>query len=163
MRLTIKLLFLATLLISCNVRKERKIRVLNDFDYKLTDKEQVLQLTKPVSDHFQSFFDSASFQVPIYRYIKGDDYQTYIGLALQTNLGEIKRFIIEDRDSVMNDSIIEKDNKLYIFSKKNNSIIVEHIIGSGKNTIYILTETNSAGIAKRNLNIQSLENRIRYK
>lgn len=163
MRLIIKVLFIATLLMSCNVSKEKEIRVFNDFNYKLSENEQVLDLTKPVSDHFQSYFDSASFQIPIYRHIKGDNYETYIGLALQTNFVEIKRFIIEDRDSVTNDSIIEKDNRLYIFSKKNNSIIVEHIIRSEKSIIYMLTETNSMDIARRYLNIQSLENRISSK
>lgn len=70
---------------------ESKLFLFNDTYFQLEDGELTNELTKENTDLYFSLLGNPDLQAPLYKYIKSDKYDLFIGIPVETTFAEIKK------------------------------------------------------------------------
>ena len=154
-------IFILIVLSGCNLQTEKSIDLFNGMKYKVTDNERTLKLNRPIVDHFQSYFATGKFQNPLYRYIKGPDYETFIALPVMTTFEEMISYNIVNPDSIVVNKCQNDSSIMYRTYKNKKSNLVEFVMSIDGSMVYILTEIHSDNFYPEIFGYEAIKNRIK--
>jgi predicted nucleotidyltransferase len=145
-------------LFSCNTKKENEINLFNNYVFRLLPNEQLLKITDTTKKEYLKYIQNKSIQIPLFRHIKSNLYELYLGLPVNVALSEILK-------SNLSYSVRKTDNLRYDFKEYktlDNYYVVEYVvkIKPYNNMLYVLGVTKSKEISDSLFNFKTLSNRI---
>jgi len=149
---------IAIFLFSCNTKKENGISLFNNYVFRLLPNEQPLKITDVTKREYFKYIQNKSIQIPLFRYIKSNLYELYLGLPVNVALSEILK-------PNLSYSVRKTDNLRYDFKEYktlDNYYVVEYVvkIKPYNNMLYVLGVTKSKEISDSLFNFKTLSNRI---
>lgn len=149
------------LLFSCNTKnKNNDVEIFNGLKFKLQKTEVNENINKITKENYFSFFDKKKNQLPLFKFIKSNNYEIYVGLPFKSSIPKLLNNSININDSSL--IILNSDSVSFMFrkSKLNNSYITEFAKQYDANIIYLLCVTNSQSISDSLFSFEKLSKRI---
>lgn len=143
----INISFLIILFItSCSSKNRNNIVLFNNIAFELHGSEKSLLIDSLSQHDFQSNFNNSNIQVPLFKFIKANNYSIFLGLPINISLKKLMQFKATESPS---DAIIETDSISYFFIKYKNEEEhkIELIKSYDNNIIYVVASTTSEMIS----------------
>jgi hypothetical protein len=147
-------------LLCCTSAQDDALLLFNAISFHVNDNEDIIKIDLEKNDHFNSFFDTNSVQIPLYRCIKSKNHLIFIGIPFNTSVEELANY---ELTSDWEPTSFESDSTTYFYKKYTNG--KEHITiytkNYGNNLVYVLTTSNSAVVTDSLFNPTALSNRFK--
>lgn len=153
------LLFSLTI-VCCTSKQDQSVLLFNKILFKLNDGEEVVKIDYEKKEIFNSYFDTNSVQIPLFRCIKSDSYLIFVGIPFNTSVKELTDYNLTQ---ALNPIFFEGDSTSYIYKTYINEReqITTYTRNFSNNLVYVLTVTNSAALSDSLFNIKELSNRFK--
>ncbi|HLF35573.1 MAG TPA: hypothetical protein VI583_15125 [Cyclobacteriaceae bacterium] len=146
---------------SCSTGGKNEIRLFNNLAFILREGEYAAEIDTGIVSKYTGYFNNQDIQIPLFRYIKNDHYEIFIGIPYNTTFEKLalSRLAVYDssRQNFKSDSSF-----LYNRYVKDGFIITEY---SGEfnnhSIVFISTITSDAGFSDSLFNEAALRNRIK--
>lgn len=144
----------------CTSKQDQSVLLFNKILFKLNDGEEVVKIDYEKKEIFNSYFDTNSVQIPLFRCIKSDSYLIFIGIPFNTSVKELTDYNLTQ---ALNPIFFEGDSTSYIYKTYINEReqITTYTRNFSNNLVYVLTVTNSAALSDSLFNIKELSNRFK--
>ena len=147
-------------LISCSLNSRNEISLFNNISFKIYDNEYVTTITDSIKDNYLKKIEPKKKQIPLFRYIEGDDYTMYIGIPFNASLSHLIGSKLNGSTiTALTDSSTYKYEEYGIDSLHTTELVVQ----IDKSILYILCETKSENAQNCLFNKDSLIQRINIK
>lgn len=146
-------LFVTILFCSCTT--DQKVPIFNGITFDLHQGETVGDIGQDVKDVYTLHFNNSDIQIPLFKYIRHEDYEIFIGIPFNTTLEQL----ISQRGT---ENHTENRPPTYY---KTSTIDGQYLIEfagrfNGNNLLYIAALTDSEAVARSFLNADTLSDRI---
>ena len=115
--------------------------------YALDKSEREIQIDQNIVDQYEAIINFNTLNVPLNKYIVGDDYKVFIGVILSANSKTLLSMFQEDKAYNVIDYTLEKGNISILF-KKGEAFYYSYLYDSSRDKLsYILTcDTDSSNV-----------------
>ena len=147
-------------IISCSKENKNEIPLFNELSFKIYDGEAMVAVNTDIKDKYSKCFNSSIIQIPLLKYIKGKNYEIYIGVPYNVSIEAMIENQLSMQDSVAVDF---KSDSLYYFKsyKKNEFYISEYAIKiNNESLLYVSTMSDSKTLTDSLFNDMELSKRI---
>ena len=152
-------LFIISIL-SCSKENKNEIPLFNELSLKIYDGESIVAVNTEIKDKYSKCFNSSIIQIPLLKYIKGKNYEIYIGVPFNVSIEAMIENQLSMQDSVAVD--FKSDSLHYFKSYKKNEIYIAEYAAKidNKSLLYISTMSDSKALSDSLFNEQQLSKRI---
>ncbi|MFV0541844.1 MAG: hypothetical protein ACK5MZ_11545 [Aestuariibaculum sp.] len=151
------LVFFAILLLACQTKKDNKISLFNDYIFRLDPAEHEVALDFKIKERYAQNFKNTDIQVPLFKAIKGENYEILIGVPFNTSIEALTK-AKQKQDSLTTDVHFDHNAiSFYKKYKKENLFVGEYAKNDDKSLIYLLLYSSSKDV----LDTLNLANRIK--
>lgn len=148
-----------SLLVSCSTNKKKDIVLVNDYYFKMMPGESISDNSQDVIDRYEKYFNNDdSIQIPLYKYIKNENYQLFIGLPMESNLMKL-----QSREMVHDSVLINhsgQNTAYYQYSKDSLLLTHYYAMPDKKNITAVFVLTKSKEMSDSLFSEQKLSERI---
>jgi hypothetical protein len=147
-------------ILSCSSEKRNKTPLFNELTFELNEGETIGVIDSKIKNKYTEYFNSSLIQVPLFKYIKHDNYEIFIGIPYDTSIEAMVQNQLEKKDSRITTL---KSDSLYYYEnyKRNDFYIAEYAVKiEGKSLIFIATMSNSKELTDSLFNELRISNRI---
>lgn len=138
---SISIIIIGIFLFQCSPSHNNEIPVYNDITFKLYQSESVEEITPTTVELYDTLFNGANSEIPLFRSIKHQKYNLFIGLPFNTSYEKLRNEKIT-RHSTSYISKTVTDSCFFIeYSINNKTIATEHLINSGNNNSLVFIAT----------------------
>lgn len=159
-----KILYLLLIFISFSCQPEQsnpqQIPLFNELTFNLLDDEKLVELNDTIKESYFNFSTPDIMQIPLFRYIQGNDYHIYIGLPYRTSLKKIATSIELAQHNTLFESSTTNEQSYFKRYSNNDNYCSEYTVKIGSNTIYILAVTSSINFSETQLNQKMIAKRL---
>ncbi|MFN0188103.1 MAG: hypothetical protein ACKVQV_05325 [Bacteroidia bacterium] len=152
-------LFLTSIL-SCSKENKNEIPLFNELSFKIYDGESIVAVNTEIKDKYSKSFNSSIIQIPLLKYIKGTNYEIFIGVPYNVSI----EAMIENQLSMQESVAVDfKSDSLFYFKsyKKNEFYIAEYAAKiDNESLLYISTMSDSKALTDSLFNEHELSKRI---
>jgi hypothetical protein len=146
---------------SCSTGGGNEIRLFNNLTFILCQGEYIAEINTGIVNKYTGYFNNQDIQIPLFRYIKNDNYEIFIGIPYNTAFEKLalSRLAVSDssRQNFKNDSSF-----LYNRYVKNGYIITEYSEEfDNSSIIFISTITSDAGLSDSLFSEAALRGRVK--
>lgn len=143
------------ILLSCSGSKKNEIPLFNNQTFKLVEGENLSTADSVTQKLYKESFTHGNVQVPLFKYIRHNDYKLFIGLPLKTSVDELA-------ESKFDESSYQKGSKdFYKKSINDNYKLIEFATSlDSDNLIYISVITESDKLVDSLFTKDNLSSRI---
>jgi len=155
------ILLLLMVLTACFSTPKDKVELFNGLSLKLNAGEFLQNNNSSVQEIYFSSFDNENFSVPLFKWIKGNDYSIYIGILYNTPIEQFIRSEIINRPAIdmMTDSVTYGFQK----SVSDDMYIAKYISKQGVNNLFMVAMTRSHLVADSLFTYKKFESRLQTK
>jgi len=159
MKNSVIILLIITIL-SCSREKKNEIPLFNEITFKINKGEAIGVVNSKIKNIYTENFNNSEIQVPLFKYIKHNNYEIFIGIPYNTSIEELAQNQLEKQDSLMTN--LSSDSLCYYKKyKRNDFYIAEYAAKVANNSlIYISTMSISRELTDSLFNKLDLSNRI---
>jgi len=154
------LLFLVVLT-ACSSTSKDSVELFNGLSFKLNADESLRNINPSIHKTYFSLFDSETFSVPLFKWVRGSDYSIFIGILYNDS---IESFI---HSEIIGQPAIElmTDSVTYGFMKSitNDVYVAKYISKQGGNNLFIVAMTPSSFIADSLFTYEKIKTRLQTK
>ena len=89
-------------IVSCsnkNGDKDLTVPLFNDQEFKLYNGEMLSPVTSTTQKIYEKYFNNTVVQIPLFKHIKNNKYDIFIGIPVNTSVNEISKSVLEKHDS----------------------------------------------------------------
>jgi len=147
-------------LVSCTSKQDSSIILFNNISFKLNAGEKVVKIDSNKKEIFNSYFDTNSIEMPLFRCIKSDNYLIFLAIPFNTSLKELTDHSLTH---TLNQTFFEGDSTNYFYKKyiNENEKVAIYTKNFSNNLIYVLTVSNSAELIDSLFSQNELSNRFK--
>lgn len=145
-------LLLLAALTGCTTKKtgalqSEDITVFNNIVFSLSPEDTISNITPEIRDRYLQMLHVGRIQVPLYRYIRSDDYELFLGIPVNTSIKEFYSLreaeknenAAIDKASLVRSIITDSLSYLYtIRDGKSEKIYHEYLATFDDNLVYVL-------------------------
>jgi hypothetical protein len=155
------IILLLILILSCSSEKRNEIPLFNDLTFKINDGETIGVINSKIVNKYTEYFNSSLIQVPLFKYIKHNNYEIFIGIPYNTSIEAMIQNQLEKQDSIITN--LKIDSLCYYKNyKRNDFYLAEYAVKvANKSLIYISAMSNSKKLSDSLFNELILSNRIK--
>ena len=133
--------------ISCNIDSENEIAIYNNYFFNKksfeVNKEIDFKIKEEYNQRFSLPIQQKKGQIPIFKYLEGQEYKIFIGIPFQLSFEDITNQLLSKKKEPIN--ISKNDNFFSINYKENSQWVTESVIKLGdSSTIYLSTLQDSS-------------------
>ena len=152
-------LFILSIL-SCSKENKNEIPLFNELSFKIYDGESIVAVNTEIKDKYSKCFNSSIIQIPLLKYIKGKNYEIYIGVPYNVSIEAMIENQFSMQDSVAVD--FKSDSLFYFKSYKKNEIYISEyaIKTNNESLLYVSTMSDSKTLTDSLFNDKELSKRI---
>jgi ribosomal protein L7Ae-like RNA K-turn-binding protein len=137
MNLKYCLFFIVILFFNCKTNNEKTLQFAYNEKYKLDNSERTIALDKNIIEEYEENIGLDSLNVPLNKYILGENYKVFIGIALENNPQELVQEIQSD-SSLKIFEINDYKTNAKLFCKKNNYYQIKYLFTEKKENLPVL-------------------------
>ena len=154
-------LLLSVALTACSSTPKDKVELFNGLSLKLNAGEFLQSNNSSIHEIYFSSFDNENFSVPLFKWIKGNDYSIYIGILYNAPIEQFIRSEIINRPAVD----ITTDSVTYGFQKSvsDDVYVAKYISKQGGNNLFMVAMTRSPLVADSLFTYEKFESRLQTK
>ena len=152
--ITLFIVFLT--LFGCVEKDSSGIELFNGITFDLTENEKEISISKTVELQYHK--PDSIHNIPLFKYVMGEDYQIYIGIPIRTSVDKYYAAKKAEADSAFN--AIKTDDSYYNYQKVDSIYVVEMLIEKEQNTFFIKGQTSNEGLLKTVLSDQNILKRF---
>ena len=147
-------------IISCSKENKNEIPLFNELSFKIYDGESIVAVNTEIKDKYSKCFNSSIIQIPLLKYIKGKNYEIYIGVPYNVSIEAMIENQFSMQDSVAVD--FKSDSLFYFKSYKKNEIYISEyaIKTNNESLLYVSTMSDSKTLTDSLFNDKELSKRI---
>jgi hypothetical protein len=130
-----KILYLLLLLplFSCNSTVDGEVKLLNNLSFVLTEGEKVSPVDALCNNRYTANFNFEETQIPLFKYIKHEDYDIFIGLPFDSSIEKMVQELEVRNDSVFEISSSVKNTNAFYISKTSGDLFAAEYATKTKN------------------------------
>lgn len=151
---------LVVFIFSCKSKKENYIDIFNEIYFEKGSDENISAIDSISHLQFETYAGRYKSQIPLFRYINGNDYRFFIGIPVRTSLNDIlhpKSDSLAIVQSEQTDSLTYVNRYIY----KDSVYALETVKKMNSNFLYLLMLTKSKTIADSVYNNNEINKRLR--
>lgn len=148
---------------SCGSKKQHEIQLFNELTFQIYKGEAITDVNYNSKTQYFKYFNNQTIQIPLFKYIKHNDYEIFIGIPYNTSIENMLKNQLEKQDCTMTNFRIDS---LAYYKKyvRDNFYITEYATKSpSKSLIYIATISKLANLSDSLFNELELVKRINIK
>lgn len=158
MRKSILLFLLASVLSSCSSENSNEVSLFNGLVFKMHQGESVEDIDSKIKNNYSDYFDDNRIDIPLYKYIKHNNYEIFLGLPYNTSSEAMIQSQLEKQDSSIIKFTVESDSSsFYKEYMKNNFYIAEYAIKTRNSSLIYICAISDSTVLPSEL---ALSNRI---
>lgn len=157
------LLFFFSLLFltACASQKfSTKLPLFNTVNLQLMEGEREVKDLTRVSVEFQKLVTPETIQIPLYKYIKGEESDIFVGLPLGLTLSSDEMRYVSS-DYLLKTSKFEQGKWSYKVYTKGETYLVEYMVKMKNSKFYSLFRTESSRTMKTMLDLENVKERFK--
>jgi hypothetical protein len=154
------IILLVITILSCSREKKNEILLFNEIKFKINEGEAIGIVNSKIKNIYTENFNNSQIQVPLFKYIKHNNYEIFIGIPYNTSIEALVQNQLEKHDSIITN--IKSDTlSYYIKYKRNGLYITEYAANVASNSlIYISTMSISKELTDSLFNKLDFSSRI---
>lgn len=149
-------------IISCSNIKNNEIALFNETSFIIFEDEVICSIDFETKNKYTENFNNSNIQVPLFKYIKNNNYEIFIGIPYNTSID-----LLYQKKNGINDSLLNSklDSLCYFKNyKRSEKYITEYVSKvDASSLIQISTMTISKEISDSLFNIFELSKRLKTK
>lgn len=104
--------------------------------------ETITELNKQNTDLYFSYIDNPDLQAPLFKYIKGDGYDLFVGLPVGTSFAEIKKSF--KKDGILSGKLENSPTPfVYVNYNDEGKNITKYLVQIESNLVFLLLVSDS--------------------
>jgi len=154
---------LSLFIVSCFNKDEKQslaVPLFNDQLFNMYDGELLEHLTPATQKMYEDYFNNTEIQIPLFKHIKHDKYDIFIGLPVNASVSGISEFVLEKHDGSLRNHRTDNNFCYNQYSEKGLYLTEYAIKLDNRSLFYIASITQSKIIADSLFNVSKLERRI---
>lgn len=146
--------------ISCTSKKQNGLVLFNELTFKMYEGEANVEINDKTKDQYFKYFHNELIQIPLFKHIKHNNYEMFIGIPYKTSIRKIVTSQEEKQDSTKTN--FNSDAQYYYNTNKKEGIYIAEYATKvdDKSLIYIATLSSSSGLRDSLFNESALSKRI---
>lgn len=151
---------LVLFIFSCKSKNENYIDIFNEIYFEKADGESISGIDSVIQLQFETYAGRYKSQIPLFRYISGNEYQFFIGIPVRTSLSDVLH-PKEDSSAIVQN--LQTDSLTYInrYIYRDSIYALETVKKMNSNFLYLLMLTKSKTIADSVYNNNEINKRLR--
>lgn len=113
----ISLVLLVALISFCNNPNKDRLFLFNKISFDLKKNESLVELDSLHKTKYYSYFLNQDIQIPLYRCIKTNEYTIFIGIPLNSSIGQLKKINLNSSLRIISD---KSDSSLFFYRSFSN-------------------------------------------
>ncbi len=161
----ILIFFLVVSLTACSKEKSNGITLFNDLVFKMQEGEIVRGIDEAVKNNYLKYLDNPNIQIPLFKYIKHNDYEVFIGVPYNTSIKEIIDYQLKSTEGKDTSLYFKADSISYYKQCKKDELYIAAYASAidSKSLLYIAAISASKSLSDSLFNQSQLSNRIATK
>lgn len=142
----ISLLFCAILFYSCSSdASDGKVLLFDEIYMQVEANETIAELNKQNTDLYFSYIDNPDLQAPLFKYIKSEKYDLFIGLPVGTTFAEIKQSF--KKDGILTGKLENSPTPfVYVNYSDNGKNITKYLVDLDNNLVFLILVSDTETI-----------------
>ncbi len=159
MKIKVLFIILSLFINCCTAKPGSSIPLFNDITFTLHNHEKIAEIDSGVKEIFNSYFDHKSIQIPLFRYIRSDSSQIFIGIPFRTSIKDLLEYNLS---ATYIQTYSEGDSTTSFYKKyKSDSEYIEiYARDFDNNLVYVLISTQSLTISDSLFSLQNIAQRF---
>ncbi len=147
-------------LMACTNKKRNELPLFNEFTFKMYAGESIVEINSKTKNKYFKYFNNRLIQVPLFKYIKHNNYEIFIGIPYNTSIEAIVKNQLEKQDSSITN--LKYDSLSYYEKYKRDDFYITEYARkiSNKSLLYISTMSKSRELTDSLFSELGLSNRI---
>jgi len=154
------IILLVLSILSCSIEKKNEIPIFNEITFTIKEGESINVINPIIKNKYTENFNNRLIQIPLFKYIKHNNYEMYIGIPFNTSIEALVKNQLDKQDSLI--TILKSDSlSYYIKYKRNDFYFTEYAVKVANNPlIFISTMSISKELTDSLFNNIDLSRRI---